>query len=213
MVNISKYDSDCILVITRLNGFGFLNPLFNKQVSDPWFAVFLAVFISGCCQHLFEVLLTGGSIRMWWNEQRIWMVKSVSSSFFGCLDIATRLIGVKRVDFELTSKVTEKDQVDLYAKGVFDFQGSSLMLVPVVTSSILNIAALVGGVWKVIAEGNYSELIIQLFLTLFIVISTYPIIEGIVIRKDAARVPPSITFLSIICTIVLLFLGFIVFKM
>ncbi|XXG74461.1 hypothetical protein AAC387_Pa07g3174 [Persea americana] len=183
------------------------------KVSDPWFAIFLAVFISGSCQHLFEVLHTGGSFRMWWNEQRIWMVKSISASFFGCLDVATRTIGVKRVDFGLTSKVIEKDQVDRYSNEVFDFQGASLILVPVVTSSMLNMVALIGGVWRVIAEGNYSELMVQLSLTFFIIICSYPIIEAIVIRKDAARVPPLITFLSIICTVFLLSLGFIVFAM
>ncbi|KAJ8631219.1 hypothetical protein MRB53_024542 [Persea americana] len=183
------------------------------KVSDPWFAIFLAVFISGSCQHLFEVLHTGGSFRMWWNEQRIWMVKSISANFFGCLDIATRMIGVKRVDFGLTNKVIEKDQVDRYSNEEFDFQGASLILVPVVTSSMLNMVALNGGVWRVIAEGNYSELMVQLSLTLFIIICSYPIIEGIVIRKDAARVPPLITFLSIICTMVLLSLGFIVLAM
>ena len=150
---------------------------------------------------------------MWWNELRIWMIRSVSSNFFGCLDIATRFIGVKRVDFGLTSKVTVEDKVDQYAKGVFDFRGAGLILVPVVTGSILNMAALIGGVGRVIVEGNYSALMVQLFLTLLITISSYPIIEGSAIRRDAGRVPPLITSFSIICTMVLLSLGFIVFTM
>ncbi|RWR85684.1 cellulose synthase-like protein G2 isoform X1 [Cinnamomum micranthum f. kanehirae] len=199
----------CYATVPQL---GLLNGIsLYPKVSDPWFAVFAAVFISGSCQHLFEVLHTGGSFRMWWNELRIWMFKSVSANFFGCLDFATKLFGVKQVDFGLTSKVTEEDQVDRYAKGVFDFQGAGLILVPVVTSSILNMAALIGGVWRVIVEGNYSALMVQLFLTLLITISSYPIIEGIVIRRDAGRVPPLITFFSLICTMVLLSLGFIVF--
>ncbi|KAJ8631220.1 hypothetical protein MRB53_024543 [Persea americana] len=201
----------CYATVPQL---GLLNGIsLYPKVSDPWFAVFAAIFISGSCQHLLEVLHTGGSFRMWWNELRIWMIKSVTANFFGCLDIAIKLIGVKQVDFGLTSKVTEEDQVDRYAKGIFDFQGSGLILVPVVTSSILNMAALIGGVWRVIVEGNYSELMVQLFLTLFITISSYPIIEGFAIRRDVGRVPPLITFFSLICTMVLLSLGFIVFTM
>ncbi|XXG74466.1 hypothetical protein AAC387_Pa07g3177 [Persea americana] len=234
----------CYATVPQL---GLLNGIsLYPEVSDPWFALFATVFISGSFQHLFEVLHTGGSFRMWWNELRIWMIRSVSSNFFGCLDIATRLIVVKRVDFGLTSKVTVEDKVDQYAKGVFDFRGaglilvpvvtgsilnmaaliggvgrvivegnysSGLILVPVVTSSILNMAALIGGVWRVIVEGNYSELMVQLFLTLFITISSYPIIEGFAIRRDVGRVPPLITFFSLICTMVLLSLGFIVFTM
>ncbi|RWR85698.1 cellulose synthase-like protein G2 [Cinnamomum micranthum f. kanehirae] len=201
----------CYATVPQL---GLLNGIsLYPKVSDPRFALFATVFISGSFQHLFEVLHTGGSFRTWWNELRIWMIRSVSSNFFGCLDIATRLIGVKRVDFGLTSKVAEEDQVHRYAKGVFDFQGAGLILVPVVTSSILNMAALIGGVWRVIVEGNYSALMVQLFLTLLITISSYPIIEGFAIRGDAGRVPPLITFLSIICTMVLLSLGFIVFTM
>ncbi|RWR85688.1 cellulose synthase A catalytic subunit 7 UDP-forming [Cinnamomum micranthum f. kanehirae] len=73
-----------------------------------------------------------------------------------------------------------------------------------------NMVALIGGVGRVIVEGSYSELMVQLFLTLLITISSYPIIEGFAIRRDAGRVPPSVTFFSIICTMVLLSLGLIV---
>lgn len=141
------------------------------------------------------------------------MVRSASSFLFGYFDVATRLIGVRRVDFGLTNKVIDEDQVDRYAKGIFDFQGITLILVPVVTSSILNMVSLIGGVWRVIAKGNYDEMLIQLFLSLFIVISCYPIFEGIVLRKDAGRVPTLISLLSMICTLVLLSLGYAVFTM
>ncbi|RWR85695.1 Cellulose synthase [Cinnamomum micranthum f. kanehirae] len=165
---------------------GLLNGIsLYPKVSDLWFAVFAAVFISGSCQHLFEVLHTGGSFRMWWNELRIWMIKSVSANFFGCLDFATKLFGVKQVDFGLTSKVTEEDQVDRYTKGVFDFQGAGLILVPVVTSSILNMAALIGGVWRVIVEGNYSELMMAPLLEL---LSSPPSTLGLVLPSET---PPS----------------------
>ncbi|KAJ8641979.1 hypothetical protein MRB53_018673 [Persea americana] len=183
------------------------------KVSDTWFPVFPAIFVSSLCQHLFEVLCTGGSIRMWWNELRIWMVRSASSYIFGCLDFSVRLIGVRRVDFGLTNKVIDEDQVGRYAKGIFDFQGMTLILIPVVTCSILNMTSLIGGVWRVIARGNYDEMLIQHFLALFIVISSYPIFEAILIRKDAGRIPASLTLLSIICTLVLLSLGYIVSTM
>lgn len=150
---------------------------------------------------------------MWWNELRIWMVRSASSYIFGCLDFSVRLIGVRRVDFGLTNKVIDEDQVGRYAKGIFDFQGMTLILIPVVTCSILNMTSLIGGVWRVIARGNYDEMLIQHFLALFIVISSYPIFEAILIRKDAGRIPASLTLLSIICTLVLLSLGYIVSTM
>nr|GMD95213.1 cellulose synthase-like protein G3 [Ipomoea batatas] len=60
-------------------------PLFPK-VSSVWFAPFAIVFVSSLLQHVHEVFSTGGSIKTLWNEQRIYLIKSVTACLFGCLD-------------------------------------------------------------------------------------------------------------------------------
>nr|UMX47349.1 cellulose synthase-like M 1 CSLM1 [Aralia elata] len=157
--------------------------LFPK-VTDPWFAAFGVLWISSLLQHLYEVLSSGGSLRTWWNEQRIWVIKVVSGSLFGCIDCAMKKIGISKTVFRLTNKAIEKEKLENYEKGRFDFQGAQLFMVPLGALAILNMACLVGGIWRIIfVEGNISEMFGQFFLCSFLSLVGYPIIEGILTRK------------------------------
>ncbi|XP_077229062.1 quillaic acid 3-O-glycosyltransferase CSL1-like isoform X2 [Tasmannia lanceolata] len=180
------------------------------KVSDPWFLVFVAIFVSSLCQHLLDVFSTGGSFKTFWNEQRFWMMKAASAHFLSCLSIIMKLIGTMQIDFELTSKVVDKEQIQRYESGTFDFRGATMLIFPLVSLTILNAVSFTVGVGKIIAGGIHEEMLGQIFLTFFILINSYPIIEGIIIRKDMGRVPSSITFFSVIFSIILLSLGYII---
>jgi hypothetical protein len=68
-----------------------------------------------------EVLLTGGSFQSWRNEQRIWMMKSVTTYLHGSLDAIMKKMGMREASFFPTNKVVDDEQVNLYQMGKFDF--------------------------------------------------------------------------------------------
>ena len=45
-------------------------------VSDPYFSVFLFIFLLAFSKHLHDVLIIGRPIHKWIKEQRIWMKKN-----------------------------------------------------------------------------------------------------------------------------------------
>ncbi|XP_038986949.1 cellulose synthase-like protein G3 isoform X3 [Phoenix dactylifera] len=186
----------------------FLNGIsLFPEVSSPWFAAFVAVHLSSLSQHLREVLYSKGSLRTWWNELRFWMIISVTAHLFACLNIIMKLVGMKGViNFDLTNKAVRETQIQMYENGIFDFEGTSLLLIPLTTLSILNVATLIGGGCRVIVQKSLHDLFGQLYISCFILLISYPVLEGIIIRRDKGRVPTSITLWSIMLTVILLLL-------
>ncbi|KAG6668693.1 cellulose synthase-like protein G2 isoform X2 [Carya illinoinensis] len=184
-------------------------PLYPK-VSNSFFVVYVFVFLSAISKHLYEVLLTGGSFRTMQNEQRVWMIKSVTCHLYGSLDSIMKKIGMRESSFMPTNKVDDDERAKLYQVGKFDFQTSNMFLLPMVALVILNTAAFVGGLVRVIFVGDWDKMFVQLFISLYVVFMNLPIIEGMIIRKDKGRIQPSVTQLSVIMSILFLFLGSII---
>ncbi|KAF8401837.1 hypothetical protein HHK36_012783 [Tetracentron sinense] len=198
----------CFATIPQLCLFNGI-PIYPK-VTDSWFIVFAFVFVSALCKHLSEVLLSGGSFRIWRNEQRIWMLRSVTVYFFGFLDVAMKWIGKRGTGFVPTSKVIDKEHIERYQMGKFDFQAPTMLLVPLIALVVLNMETFIGGVGRVIIETSYDKMFGQIFHTFFILTISYPVIEGMIQRKDRGRVPTSVTLLSVIFSIIFLSLGSVV---
>ncbi|KAA8527734.1 hypothetical protein F0562_035397 [Nyssa sinensis] len=156
-------------------------PLF-PEVSNPWFAVFALLYASSHCQHLYEVLSTGGTVRMWWNEMRIGMIRSVTGTLFGCLEFPLKRLGMLKANFRLTNKAMDKEKMEKYEKGIFDFQGAGMFMVPLRILVILNLVSLIGGVKRMIIEGNSGEMFGQLFLCCTVLFLGYPILEELMPR-------------------------------
>ncbi|RVX21746.1 Cellulose synthase-like protein G2 [Vitis vinifera] len=72
-----------------------------------------------------DVHSTGGSVQTWWNEERIWMMKSITSHFYGSLDGILKSVGMGEASFTPTNKAIQDDQVKLYQMGIFDFRTSN----------------------------------------------------------------------------------------
>ncbi|RLN25474.1 hypothetical protein C2845_PM07G35890 [Panicum miliaceum] len=173
-------------------------PLFPDA---PWFA---AAFASSLLQHLVEVSVANRrlAVRAWWNEQRFWMLNAVTGQLFGCVSAFQDLLGAAALDFDLTAKASDGS---LYQRGVFDFTGCSTLLLPATTLCVLNAASLVGGTWKMMTRGGArGELFPQLFLLSYVAALSYPLLEGMFLRQDPARVPWRITVLSVAFAAVLL---------
>lgn len=189
---LSAFPLVCYATIPQLYFFRGVS-LFPK-VSSPWFA---AVFVSSSLEHLIEVSVSKRrlAVRTWWNEQRFWMLNAVTGQLFACLSIFLNLVGAETLDFDLTNKASNDK---LYLDGVFDFTGCSTLLLPATTLCVLNAAALVGGTWRIISSGSmFGELLPQFFLLCYIAALSYPLIEGMFLRQDPARVPARITALSV----------------
>ncbi|OMO95549.1 Cellulose synthase [Corchorus olitorius] len=160
------------------------------KVSNPYFGVFLFIFMSSLSKHLHEVLITGRPVRKWMNEHRIWMMKSVTCHLYGSLDSILKKFGLREASFLTTNKVADDEQIKLYQEGKFDFRTSNTFLVPLVTLMLVNMASFVGGVARIIVMENYCKMMFgQILLSFYIVAMNYGIIEGMMIRKDKGRIP------------------------
>lgn len=177
------------------------------QVSSSWFMVFSFIFLASLLKHLEEILSSGASIQTLLNEQRVWMMKSVTAYTFGSLDAIMKCFGMREASFLPTNKVADDEQVALYQMGKLNFQASTTILTPIITLIILNMVSFIGGVARMFIAGSWNETFGQVFLSLYILIVNYPVIEGMLLRKDKGRVPTPVTLLSLVITIFLLCLG------
>jgi len=86
----------------------------------------------------------------------------------------------------------------------YDFQASNIFIAPMLFLITVNIYCLVGGVYRVLLVGDCDKMFIQLFLAVFIVTVNYPLIEGILIRKDKGSISKFVAIPVILATLVLL---------
>ncbi|KAG9152768.1 hypothetical protein Leryth_023564 [Lithospermum erythrorhizon] len=171
-------------------------PMYPK-VSSPWFILFSFVFVSPLAKDLFDILSSGGQIQTWWNEWRIWTIKSVTCYSYGSLDAFLKMVGLREADFLPTNKVADDEQVHRYEMGLFDFQAPMLFLAPLVSLILLNMASFLFGMVQVILGGFLlKDMFGQIFLSFFILIVNYPVIDGMVFRKDKGCIPSHATLVS-----------------
>lgn len=157
--------------------------LFPK-VSDPWFSVFAMIYISSTIQHLYEVLSSGGSIVSWWNETRIFAIKAVTAMLFGCLDVLMKSLGVAKVSFRLSNKAMDREKLEKYKKGKFDFEGARMFMIPLRVLVWLNMVCFIGGVGRVISEKNLEGMFGQVFLSFILLLWSHPILKDLMPRRS-----------------------------
>lgn len=157
------------------------------QASDPWFKVFATVYVSSLLQHLYEVVSTDGSIVTWWNEQRIFFIKCISALLFGCADVMMKWLGVAKANFRLTNKVVDKEKLEKYEQGTFDFEGAKMFMIPLTFMVLLNVVCFVGGMKRVISDGNLDVMFGQIFLSWTTLLFSYPILKGLVPSKHKIK--------------------------
>ncbi|OIS98865.1 cellulose synthase-like protein g3 [Nicotiana attenuata] len=153
------------------------------KVTSPWFALFTTIFLSSLLEHLYEVLSSGGNLRTWWNEQRIWIIKTVTACLFGCLDVLMKWLGIAKANFRLTNKAIDEEKLRKYEKGKFDFQGAKLFMVPLTFLVLFNLVCFTFGMKRMVSERNFEEMFGQGFLSFYVLVLSYPILEGLVSKK------------------------------
>ncbi|KAL8142785.1 hypothetical protein V2J09_015817 [Rumex salicifolius] len=161
-------------------------PLY-PQVSNPIFLVLALIFLSSRLKHLEEVLTNEGTVMLWWNEQRMRMLKVLTCSTYGTLEVILKILGLRKTSFIPTNKVIDNEQENMYHQGIYDFRTSSMFLSPLGTVVILNMVCFAGGSTRMLLAGNWDEMAAQVFLSGFYLVLSLPIIEGMYVRKDKGR--------------------------
>ncbi|KAK8623770.1 hypothetical protein V6N13_065133 [Hibiscus sabdariffa] len=181
-------------------------PLYPKA-SSSLFMVFSYIFTMSQLKHLEEVLSTGDPIRTWWDEQRIWTMKAIISYTIGTMNAVLKCFGLKEANFVPTNKVANDEQIMFYQKGLFNFRASTIVLVPLVTLVTLNIICFVAGAVRSIVDGSFDAMFGQIFISFYVLAVHYPLIDGMILRKDEGWVPTSVTMLSFAISILVLCFG------
>lgn len=173
----------------------------GKEVSSPWFLPFAYVILAKNAYSLAESLVCGDTLIGWWNLQRMWLLKRLTSYLYGFTDAILKLLGFSSLSFTITSKVTEEDVSRRYEQEVMEFGSASSMFVIIAAVAMLNAVCLVAGVKKQVVDHEGMQGLqvfsLQLLLCASVVAVNVPVYEGLFLRKDKGRIPLSVTYASL----------------
>ncbi|KAL1562118.1 cellulose synthase-like protein G2 [Salvia divinorum] len=168
------------------------------QVSSPFFFVFVFLFISSQAKHLQEVLVMGYRMRTWITEQRMWMIRSFTSYFYGNMNTIMDKIGLRKASFLPTNKAVDEAAAELYQKGMYNFEAPPLFMVPMCTLYMINMGSFVAGIARVLHAEKGKGMLIESSIPLFGMIIHLPLLQGMVVRKDKGRVPTNVSVVSLL---------------
>ncbi|CAN8325736.1 unnamed protein product [Cochlearia groenlandica] len=181
------------------------------KACDPWFWLYIFLFIGAYAQDLVDFVLEGGSFRGWWNDQRMWMIRGFTSHLFGFIEFTLKTLNLSTHGFTLTSKSNDdEEQSKMYEQEIFEFGPSSSMFLFMTMAAILNLFAFVWGLYGLFTFGE--GLVLELMLSCFAVANCLPIYEAMVLRGDSGKLPKRVCFLALILTFVLIVLGYFLLK-
>ncbi|KAF2313475.1 hypothetical protein GH714_011166 [Hevea brasiliensis] len=182
------------------------------KVSEPWFLLYPFLFLGAYWQDYFDFVSANGTFQMWWNDQRIWTIRGLTSLWFGSLEFLLKSLGILTHDFSLTSKVVDDEQSKRYDQGIFDFGVPSPMFVPLTMAALINLVSFIMGLAEVVKSSNLEGLLIQMFIAGFGVVNCWPIYEAMVFRKDKGKLPTKITLTAAFLTWALYIAASFIFK-
>ncbi|KAL7159880.1 hypothetical protein ABFS83_01G056700 [Erythranthe nasuta] len=171
-------------------------PIFPK-VRDPWFSLYAFLFLGAYVQDCLDFISARGTFQRWWSDQRLWLIRGLSSFLFGSTEYTSKRLGMATHGFNITSKVMDNEQSKRYNQGMFEFGVASPMFVPLAMAAILNLAAfLVGFVLVLKKEGGFDRFFMQIFIAGFGVLNSLPFYEAMVLRSDKGKMPMKTTITS-----------------
>ncbi|KAL0301057.1 UNVERIFIED_CONTAM: Cellulose synthase-like protein E1 [Sesamum radiatum] len=173
-------------------------PLFPK-VSSRWFIPFAYVFAAKTAYSLVEELTCGGTLRGWWNLQRMWLFRRTMSYFFAFIDTVSKHLGLSETSFALTAKVVDDEVRKRYEKEIIEFGSSSIVHLMIGTLAFLNLFSFGYGIKNAVFSGAeaLAEFMPQIIVSGLIVMVNYPVYEAFFIRRDKGSIPSSVVFKSV----------------
>ncbi|KAK7322507.1 hypothetical protein VNO77_25889 [Canavalia gladiata] len=154
------------------------------KVNEPWFVVFAIIYVSTQIQYLIEVLSSGGSLERWWDEQRIWWVRSLVGNLFALIEATKKWFGFNKMKLTLSNKAIDEEKLKKYKQGRFNFEGATLFMSPLIAVLLVNIVCFFGGLWRLFIVKDLEMMFGQLFLLSYIMALSYPILKGIITMKS-----------------------------
>ena len=167
---------------------------------SPWIKPFIYVFVVKNIYSLYEALTSGDTLRGWWNGQRMWLVKRITSYLYAVIDNIRKLLGLSKMGFVVSPKVGDEDELKRYEQEIMEFGTSSPEYVIIATIALLNLVCLVGGLGQILTSGQnmlWNGLLPQIVLCGLLVIINIPIYEAMFLREDRGRIPYSVTLASV----------------
>lgn len=172
------------------------SPVFPK-VSDPWFLLYVFLFIGAYTQDLLDFTLAGGTVPKWWSNQRMWMMRGISSFPFASLEFLGGWFGLSGFGFSVTSNLVENEQNQRYDRGMFEFGVPSPMFFPIAMTAIINLIAFSYGIIGILRYGiSYEEVFVQMFIAGFVVLNSWPIYQAMILRTDKGKMPVKVSLIS-----------------
>ncbi|KAK4843031.1 hypothetical protein QYF36_003018 [Acer negundo] len=167
------------------------------KVSEPMFFLYTFLFLGAYGQEFLDFVLEGGTFGKWWNDQRIWMIKGLSSYLFGFTEYLLNSFGISALGFNVTSKVVDDELSKRYDQEIFEFGAPSPMFVPTTMAAILNFFSFSWGLLQIIrGVGDMQGQFLQMLLSGFVVVNCWPIYEAIVLRTDKGKLPAKVTVIA-----------------
>ncbi|RVW19654.1 Cellulose synthase-like protein G3 [Vitis vinifera] len=167
------------------------------KASDPWFLLYIFLFLGAYGQECLEFMLAGETIQRWWNNQRMWTIRGLSSFIFGLVECLLKFIGISTFGFNVTSKVIEEEQRKRYNQGIFEFGVPSPLFLPMTTAAVINLVSFLWGIVQVFKQRELEGLFTQMLLAGFAIVNCWPLYEAMVLRTDEGKMPVKITLISI----------------
>ncbi|KAK3432266.1 hypothetical protein EUGRSUZ_E03847 [Eucalyptus grandis] len=153
--------------------------LFPK-VSSQWSYPFIYTIMATSAYSAGEFVWCGGTVRGWWNDQRMWLYKRTTSYFFAFLDNILRLLGTSKSAFVVTAKVADNDVSKRYERELMEFGAPSPMFTILTTLAWLNALSFIGVLLKLAVHGQTpDQLAMQIILCGLLVCVNQPLYEGI----------------------------------
>ncbi|GAV68673.1 Cellulose_synt domain-containing protein [Cephalotus follicularis] len=181
------------------------------KVSELWFYLYVFLFVGANAQDLFEFVSAGGTFQMWWNNQRMWMIRGLSCFLFGFMEYLLKSLGISTLGFNVTNKTIDDKQSKRYHKGDFEFGVASPIFVPLTMAAIINLFSFIWGSIEILRGRNMDQLFLQMLIAGFVTVNCLPIYKAMVLRSDEGKMPIKITITATIlacalCTTVSLIL-------
>ncbi|KAJ4799271.1 Cellulose synthase family protein [Rhynchospora pubera] len=174
--------------------------LFPKMTS-PWFIPFSYVMVGKQTYSLIEALLTREiTVHGWWNLQRMWLIKRLTSYLYATLATLLKNLGVSKMGFIISAKISGEDASKRYEQEIMEFDASSLTLAIIEFVALLNLACLVCATSRAVMMGWAIVLdmyFLQILLCGLVVAINVAIYEGLLLRKDKGSIPWSVTLTTL----------------
>ncbi|KAF7805783.1 cellulose synthase-like protein H1 isoform X1 [Senna tora] len=151
------------------------NSTFFPKGAGIW--MHIALFVVYNINTMSEYILTGLSMRAWWNNQRMTRIMAMNAWFFAVLSIILKVLGISDTVFD----ITEKDQFwncgDDEEASRFTFDHSP-MFIPGTTILLLQLTAMAKKLMNEAESGGVGELVCVCYL----VVCYWPFLKGLFLR-------------------------------